>query len=231
VFCQSNSNDTLSRVEYKYDKGNLISETTLLHGDIQTTTHFEYNNGTQLIFETSESDFRKTEKTFIYNELNQLVNIKYKYIDFDNNGNVIGESESEAPREYENDLLVKEWENWGGFNTYTYRNGEVQTQIDHTKNGEKHHVTTFKYGRNLTFKYARNLLIEEKKETRDGGLIYLKSYKYDSQNRLIKVIDAKNTIEENLYIDNKLMEKRINYFGIDPGFSHCLSNFKYSYEY
>lgn len=107
----------------------------------------------------------------------------------------------------------------------------MQTQIDHTKNGEKHHVTTFKYGRNLTFKYARNLLIEEKKETRDGGLIYLKSFEYDFQNRLIKVIDAKYIAEEYLYIDNKLMEKRINYFGIDPGFSACLGNFIFSYEY
>ncbi|MDX5584433.1 MAG: hypothetical protein QNK20_05800 [Aureibaculum sp.] len=223
VFCQGTSNDTLRRVEYEYDNDKLITETTFFNGDIQNMTTFEYSSSYQLIFETYETDLRKTEKTFIYNELNQLINIKYKFIDFDNSGNVIDENESEAPREYENNLLVKEWEYWGGFNTYEYKNSKIQTKIDYTKNGEKHHITTYKY--------SGSLLIEEKKETKVGGLIYLKAYKYDSQNRLIKIFDRENIIEENDYIDNKLIEKRTYYFGIDPGFDICYGNYIFKYEY
>lgn len=223
VFCQNSSDNTLRRVEYEYDNNNLVTETTFYHGIIVNKTTYEYNSDNQLIFEIYETDLRKTEKIFIYNELNQLVNIKYKFTDYDINGEVIDEREKEAPREYENNLLVKEWEYWGGFNTYEYKNGKVQTKIDYTGTGEKHHITTYKY--------SGNLLIEEKKETKVGGLIYLKTYKYDSQNRLIKIQDGDNIIEENDYIDNKLIEKRTYYFGIDPGFYVCYGNYIYRYEY
>ena len=223
VFCQVNSNESLRRVEYEYDMEKLISETTLVDGDILYTTNFTYNNEAQLVYEIFESDYRKSEKTFIYNEMNQLVNIKFKFTDFDGNGNMVSEGVSEAPREFEHNLLVKEWESWGGFSTYEYTNGQLKTKIDYTKNAEKHHVTTYKF--------AKNLLIEEKKETVNGGLIYFKTYKYDAQKRLIKIFDRENIIEENLYIDDKLIERKINYFGIDPGYYPCLGNFKYTFDY
>ncbi len=223
VFCQNSSNDTIRRVEYEYDNDNLITETTFYNGDIQNKVTFEYNSDNHLIFEIYETDLRKTEKTFIYNELSQLVNIKYKFIDYDNNAQVINERESEAPREYENNQLVKEWEYWGGFNMYEYKNGKVETKIDYKKTGEKHHITTYKY--------SGNLLIEEKKETKIGGLIYLKTYKYDSQNRLIKIQDGENIIEENDFLDKRLIEKRTYYFGTDPGSDVCYGNYIYRYEY
>lgn len=223
VFCQNSSNDTLRRVEYEYNNDNLIMETTFYNEDIRNKTIFEYNSNNQLILETNESDLRKMEKVFIYNELDQLVNIKYKFTDYDNNGQIINVSESDAPKEYESNQLVKEWEYWGGFNTYEYKNGKVETKIDYTKVGEKHHITTYKY--------SGNLLIEEKKETKVGGLIYLKTYRYDSRNRLTKIQDGENIIEENDYINNKLIEKRTYYFGIDPGFDVCYGNYIYKYEY
>ncbi len=74
-------------------------------------------------------------------------------------------------------------------------------------------------------------MIEEKKETKVGGLIYLKTYEYDSQGRLVKIQDEENTIEENDYVDNELIEKRTYYFGIDPGFDVCYGNYIYRYEY
>jgi hypothetical protein len=74
-------------------------------------------------------------------------------------------------------------------------------------------------------------LIEEKEETNVGALIYLKTYTYDSQNRVIQIRDGKNVIEENDYIDNKLIEKRTYYYGIDPGFDVCYGNYIYRYKY
>jgi YD repeat-containing protein len=223
VFCQKSSNDTLRRVEYEYDNDNLITETKYYNGDIQSKTTFEYNSDNHLILETYKTDLQKTKKAFIYNELNQLINVTYKFTEYDSNGQIIYESESEAPLEYENNQLVKEWEYWGGFNRYEYKNGKVVTKIEYTKTGEKHHITTYKY--------YDDLLIEEKKETNVGGLIYLKSYKYDSQNRLTTIHDRENIIEENDYIEKRLIEKRTYYFGMDPGFDVCFGNYIYRYEY
>lgn len=223
VFCQRTPNDTLRKVVYEYNNNNLITETLFYNGEIQDKTTFEYNAVNQLTFETYETYLRKIKKTYIYNDLNHLINIKYTFIDFDTNGQITNESESEAPREYENNKLVKEWEYWGGFNTYEYSGDKVVKKIDYTKNGEKHHITTYKY--------SSDLLIEEKKETKVGGLMYLKTYKYDSQNRLVQIQDGENIIEENDYIDKRMIEKRTYDFGIDPGFDVCYGNYIYRYDY
>ena len=223
VCCQSFPNDVLWSVKYEYDNNNLITETILSNGNVQSKTTFEYNANNQLILEIYKAGLLKMEKTFIYNELDQLINIKYVFTNYNNNGEVVSKTESEAPREYENNLLVKEWEHWGGFITYQYKNGKIHIKIDHTKAGKQHHITTFKY--------SGDLLIEESKETSLGSMMYVKQYKYDSQNRLIKIQDRENIIEENDYIDNKLIEKRTYYFGIDPGFDVCYGKYIYRYKY
>lgn len=223
VCCQSSITDTLRLVEYAYNNDNLIKETSIQNGEIQSKTTYEYNSNNQIILEIYLTDWKKTEKTYVYNESNQLINILYKFTDYDIGGQITNESESEAPREYENNELVKEWKYWGGFNTYEYSNGKVVTKIDYTNTGEKHHFTYYKY--------SGDLLIEEKKETKEGGLMYLKTYIYDSQNRLIKIQDGDNVIEENDYNDKKLIEKRTYYFGIDPGFDVCYGNYIYKYKY
>ena len=106
VFCQNSSNVTLRRVEYEYDNDNLITETTFYNGGIQNKTIFEYNSDNQLMLEIYQADLQKTEKTYVYNDLNQLINIKFKFTDYDNNREVVNERESETPREYENNRLV-----------------------------------------------------------------------------------------------------------------------------
>lgn len=223
VFCQSFTDDTLRRIEYGYDNDNLITETSIYGGVIQSKKTFTYNSNNQLVLEIYETDRRKTEKTFVYNESNQLNNIIYKRNDYDSNGQVINENQDEAPREYENNLLVKEWEYWGGFNTYEYNNGKVVKKIDNTKNAEKHHITTYKY--------SGDLLIQEKKETITGNVLYIKFYSYNGQNRLTTIKDGENAIEENEYIDNRLVKKKTYYFGIDPCYDVCCGNYIYRYEY
>lgn len=223
VSCQASIDDTLRLVEYEYENDNLIKETLFLNGEKHSKTTFDYNSDNQIISEIYISDLRKTEKTFLYNEHNLLINILYKSTYYDIDGQITNQSESEAPREYENNQLVKEWEYWGGFNTYEYKNGKVVTKIDYTKNGEQHHFTYYKY--------SGDLLIEEKKENKSGGLLYLKTYSYDSQNRLIQVKDGDNIIEENDYVGNKLVEKRTYYFGIDPGYDICYGNYVFKYKY
>lgn len=223
VFCQASPEDKLSSVEYDYDIGNLMTETWIRNGAVQNETTFAYRPDNRILLEVYSTDSRKTEKTYIYDNDLRLTNILYRIIDFDGNGKIINESQSEAPREYQNDQLVKEWESWGGFKIFEYGNGKVTTKIDHTKNGQEHHITTYKY--------SGGLLIQEIMETKTGGLLYLKTFIYDSQNRLIKVLDGKNVIEENDYVDNRLTEKRTYYFGIDPGYDFCYGNYIYRYHY
>ncbi|MGJ3233590.1 hypothetical protein [Marivirga sp.] len=158
VSCQASIDDTLRLVEYEYENDNLIKETLFLNGEKHSKTTFDYNSDNQMVSEIYISDLRKTEKTFLYNEDNLLINILYKSTYYDIDGQITNQSESEAPREYENNQLVKEWEYWGGFNTYEYKNGKVVTKIDYTKNGEQHHFTYYKY--------SGDLLIEEKKENK-----------------------------------------------------------------
>ncbi len=223
VFCQKKPNDLLRSVAYQYEHNNLITETIFYNGDIQDKTAFEYNYDNQLIFETTHSYLRKSEKSYIYNELNQLINIKYKFTDYDISGQSTGVTEMEAPREYQSNQLVKQWEAWGGFITYEYSEGKLITKVEYTKNEEKHHTTTYTY--------SGDYLIEEKKETSAGALIYLRSFTYDSEYRLLQIREGENIIEENDYSDRKLIEKRTFYFGVDPGYDVCYGNYIKKYVY
>ncbi len=223
VFCQTMTNDTLKFVEYGYDGDKLITETSFQHGEVESKITYEYNAENLLVSEVFTDDWSKTEKTYVYNDKEQLVNILYKFISYDSTRQISRVSESEAPREYQNNRLVKQWEHWGGYSTYEYKDDKVVKKIYYTQLGEKHHITTYKY--------SGDLLTEEKKETKAGSLLFLKTYKYDSLHRLVQIQDGENIIEENHYIDNRLIEKRTYYFGIDPGFDFCSGNYIYKYTF
>lgn len=223
IFCQQSPNNPIRRVEYQYDNTNIIAETLFYNDEIQDKATYTYNSDNLLILEVHDVNTLVVEKTHIYNALKQLVNIKFKTITYGTNGQINDVNEKEAPRKYKNNLLVKEWEYWGGFNTYEYSDGKRITRIEHNISGEQHHITSYKY--------SGNLLIEEKKVTKAGSLIYLKTYTYDAQGRVIKIKDGENTVEENDYKDNQLIEKRTYYFGIDPGYNACNGNFIHRYEY
>ena len=61
--------------------------------------------------------------------------------------------------------------------------------------------------------------------------MYIRTFQYDSGNRLITIIEDEHIIEENFYNENKLIEKRTYYFGNDPGSDVCFGNYVYKYEY
>lgn len=223
VYCLGSPEILLRRVVYAYDNGNLLAETIFNNEDMYSQTTYAYDSQGQLLTETYLTSGLRLEKTFVYNELGQLVNIHHKRTDYGPDGQVVGESESEAPREYEYNQLVREWESWGGLNTYEYEKGKLVTKTDYNGLGEKHHITTYEY--------SGNLLVKEKKVTREGALLYLKTYHYDAQRRLVSIREGENMIEENHYKGDQLVEKRVYYFGIDPGYSACNGNFIYRYEY
>ena len=114
---------------------------------------------------------------------------------------------------------------WGGWNIYEYdASGRMTTHTDYTATGERHHITHFKY--------AGDLKIKEWKETAyTGTRMYLRKFKYDNNQRLIQVLEDDKIVEENAYTGDRLTEKRVCYWGINPGFSPCNGNYLYKYEY
>ena len=222
LHCQSSMDEVYSKIENEYENDNLIKQTTFYFESLYSENTFEYNSDDQITFEVFLTDSRSTEKTYVYNAENLLINVLYKLNDIEN-GQIISFTEDEAPREYENGLMVKEWHTWGGFNTYEYDGDKLSKKTDHRTSGAPHHITTYHY--------ENGLLSEEIKVTVTGNTLYSKTYHYDDQNRLIEIQDQGNVIELNTYADNQLTEKRENYFGIDPGFYPCDGNYFYTYEY
>lgn len=223
VFCAHLPNDALRVVTYEYERNNLISETSTAKGQMQSKRTFEYDSENKLIKEVYTEIGLKIEEIYVYNAKNQLINVLYTFTNYDEAGKITTVEKKEAPREYKNDQLVKEWEHWGGFNTYEYSNGKVVTKIRYTKQGQKSSITKYTY--------HRGLLREERTETVIGNLLYLRVYEYNIQNRLIRIREGENIIEENDYIGNRLIEKRTYYFGMDPGFFICGGNFVQKYKY
>ncbi len=224
AFCQTSLEDTLKLVQYEYNNDNLIKETTIVDEVVENETTFSYNPEGLLVSETFASPLRKTERTYIYNDNNQVINMLWKLTDYNLDGEIINTSESEAPREYENNQLIKEWNYWGGFSTYDYTDGKMTVKTNYTKNGQKHHI--------ISFKYVNDLLTEEKKETTNGSIIYSKNYTYNSQNQLDKITDRGFIIAEHSYIEAKLFERRAftNSTGgaeIEP----CNGNYLFRYHY
>ncbi|MCB0854815.1 MAG: hypothetical protein KDD63_21485, partial [Bacteroidetes bacterium] len=130
VFCQASPNDTLMRFEYEYNNDLLISETKFTLRELQNKVTFQYNSNNQITSELSEWDHLTVEKTYHYNSSGQLEKITYKTRNFDENGQLTSEEESEATFEYQNGLVIKEWENWGGFITYEYKDEKLVKKID-----------------------------------------------------------------------------------------------------
>lgn len=223
VYCQNSPEHLIRRIEHSYENDR-VTETAFINGDdIYSKKTFEYTSDGRLLMETEEADLRKSVKIYEYNPSNQLINIKHRFIEYDTDGHTTGESERDAPLAYKDDLLVKEWNYWGGFTAYEYENGQLVTMIEHKSNAAKHHITRYKY--------SGGLKIEERKETADAKLMYIHHFHYDIKNRLIRITERQNILEENTYDGNKLLEKRTYYFGIDPGYYPCYGNYIYTYEY
>lgn len=222
VYCQGTPDQLLRRIEYEYNGSNLVTETTLVNGEEDIKQTYAYDSKNLLVKLIIETSLTKVVKTYEYNGLNQLTNVIHTTFHYDVSGAIVNENTVETPMEYENGQLVKEWKTWGGYTTYAYKNNKVTTMTEYTVYGTQHHITKYKY--------SGDLKIEERTETATGTLLHLKTFQYDGENRLVTILDGEDIIEENIYEENKLKEKRTFYFGIDPGFDICYGNYIYRYE-
>lgn len=222
--CQSTPQDTFYRIEYQYALEKLVAETMRSDEHIYSTTTYEYDADGKLMREMRSTNHvhpKTIETIYEYNQLNQLVTKTFKTTNYDTSGIIINESGYSIALEYENNLLVKEFDYWGGFDTYEYKEGKVVTKIDYTASGQKYWITRYKY--------RGEFKIEEKRETATGNLLYLRTFNYDYWNKLTSIIEDGNVIEENFYEGNKLIEKWK--FDNDLADYPCRGNYIYKYEF
>ena len=227
VFCQASPNVCHQEIKYEYINSLLISETVFIHsGELYSQKTLEYHSNGQLKKEIYDMITWEQEKDFIYNEANQLEKIIYTNIYYNSDRQeTYPRIQLEETFEYENTLLVKHVETWGGWDTYEYdTKGRMTTQTIYTSTGGKYHI--------INFKYSGNLKIEEWAEVVETGkIMYRHKFEYNKNSRLTKVLEDGKVIEENSYRGNQLIEKQTYYFGIDPCFSPCCGNYIYKYEY
>ena len=221
--CQSVPEEPFIRNEYGYDKSrNLISETIYSFNRIDKKI-YKYDSSNKITGELIIRVNHIVDSEYIYNEDNQLVKIVSENIECDSTGLIISKTESEKIFEYENGLLVRSTDDWGYF-MYEYNTKrQLIKMINYTQYGVEYHITHYNY--------SDDLKTEEWKETTLGNLLYFHRFYYDSESRLVKVTEDDNIIEESLYENSKLVEKKEYYYGRDPGHSPCGGNFIYRYKY
>ena len=230
VFCQHNPNVLVQEMTYTYDDlHNLIKETLFIEDTVhlstyKSATYYDYNEEQVLIREFMDGPYLDREKIYHYNTDKQIDKIVYTFSYYNVAGELTNEEVSEELYEYENGFLSKLTEYWGGSSIYEYDEQEqLFKKSDFTQNNELSHITFYEY--------SEGLLSSEKIESFDGTVQHEKSYLYDEEDNLLKIIEDGNVVEENIYEEHQLMEKRLYYFGIDPGFDMCLGNYIYKYEY
>lgn len=222
IYCQKSPGKIFQRFEYEYENNKLKLVVNLKDDVIYSETTYEYDSDV-LKKETFDSDFTFSEKFYVYNDKDQLVNVIYNVKSYNAEGDLESDEKFEAPLEYENDLLVKKWELWGAYYIYEYEDGKIVTEYFYSQSGNLWHV--------IHKKYKNDLILEEKIVNARGDILSVRKFSYDKEQRLINITSEGNTVEEYIYMENRLMEKKTFYYGIDPGFDPCYGNYLYKYEY
>ena len=206
IFCRS-SNSLLYKTDYTYADGRLTSEKTI-----------------------QETPFRFTvEKYYEYNTQKQLTNVKAVTINYQQDGSVSSQGEYNTEREYQNNLLYKEYVPGSrSYYNYTYNNSTL-TSKTHYGPDEKKTGTT-------TYSYENGLLSREFNSYENSDHTTLFTYEYDAQKRLSKVRVKENNgevklMEEYFYEEDKLVRKETYSWGSDPCFALCCGAYTYKYHY
>ena len=221
-FCQSKPATEIGKEIREYYQGRIIKKIENVYSPYSKTTSCTYNSEQLLIRELSISSNQNITKDFIYNDDNQLVEKRTSIIQQPGSAHPDTTTYTDFLT-YSGIYLIKETQHWGGYISYKYEGCLLSEMISHNSYGEPHHHTKY------TYKGGR--LNTETKITKTANPIYHKEFIYDSEGKLTEIIQDGKTVEFNIYDGLKLIEKRVNDYGIDPCFSACCGNFIYLYNY
>jgi hypothetical protein len=221
-FCMASPTDTNVSERYYYKNDRMVKKEVFARNTYSVTDYF-YNANNKIELERTQSSRRTASNQYFYSSAGFLERKQYTQTFFDTAGIPTDSSTYSTLYQYKSSLLIQENYHWGGKTTYEYSKGRVSKRVDHNSFGREHHITHYTYqGLNI---------VKLKKETVGGILMNDMKFFYDEKSRLTSVTDFDKIVESNLYDGLKLIEKRVFYHGIDPGFSPCNGNYIYMYEY
>ncbi len=140
----------------------------------------------------------------------------------------------------ENNLLTEEYSNHKLMQSYVYNDlKKIEKKILNTPNN----ITYYKYNslnqlealfRNglliASYEYSNNRLVKEIHHSDLYNIV--NTYLYNESGLLLEKREDDKVIEKKVYdCQGRLIQQWSNYYGIDPGFYHCSSQYMYLFEY
>lgn len=217
TFCQNKPETPISKVILTYDKENHLIKYSSFKNNIETNRIVFLYNDLGLLTSKEFYSFDQTQtldriRLFKYDEKNQLIyegyddergnNTKNNYL-YNKNGQLI---ESTVDCNYTHLSYSYEYDSQKRISK-KYKNNELE----------------------ISYEYSNNLLIKKIHYNRNNDVEIM--YEYDDNGLLINKKENGKTIEKNIYYTYRLIERWTYYFGIDPCYSPCCSQYLIKYEY
>jgi|SRR5690554_533675 len=217
-YCQDDSTEVISEQRFLYDDENRLIESNSFVGrpiEIRSRTLFQYDSSGLLTSETYYSLYPVEKppsiKVFKYDANNR--------VDFEGYEDKTGIG-NKTYHYNQDGLLVRSILDYGRKPIeYTY---EYDDQARLIKKFENNNLKTF-------YEYSENKRYKEIKYARNGDTEIL--YEYDQNGLLITKTENGKVVERNIYADNYLVKRWTYYFGIDPCFLVCCSQYITTYTY
>jgi len=206
-YCQKDPTIPISTTSLFYDSENRVSIVSDENGG---KIKFKYNEYGLLISKVFINETEDVERTMTY-EYDQDLKLIYEGYEDERPNNTIKEYYYNGSGQ-----LIKM--------TLSCRNNVVEYTYEYNSKGQL--MNEYKDNRLLVqYVYHGDLLV--KKTSNNIETIY----EYNINDQLLRVIENDKIIEENVFKNGKTIERWVNYYGIDPCFRACCSQYLLKYTY
>jgi YD repeat-containing protein len=196
-----------------YDRNKRLTKISNISNNNETSTLYFYDTSGLLISKEIIPDLNSNmplKTTYEYNNDRQLIlereDSLYKTsYSYNTNGKLISKL-TDYPQRPE---------------LFTYKYDALNRLIEISRNNEKE----------ISYVYSNSLVIAEIHYNQNKAL-YKFEYKYDYQGLRLEEMENDKIIKKNVYDSyNRLKESCTFYYGIDPCYRSCCSEYVYRYEY
>ena len=234
IYCQDTSNKIPYSVQYLYYDNNnqlLLSKSISIRNSDTNIVEYKFNKNRLLASKfsytipiTERNKHRQRKRIFKYDKNNNLIfdgyeegkgenkgyseNKSYSYSKL--NGKPISSNYTYGPNHFEN---TYEYDSLGRL-IKLYKNKELEA----------------------TYEYSNDLLLKETRFIKGANYASATGtrvliYEYDDSGLLILKKQFGKIVEKNIYEKGRLLERLTYYYGPDPNFSTCSSQYDYKFEY
>jgi hypothetical protein len=213
AYCQKDTQKLRSITRFTYDPENRLIQREEESGNgkhIRTIQYF-YNKDGLIDSSKFVTNFAIKKMVYNYDEKSRLISTECNR-----------EKEKKAVTKfYYDDLnqLIKRKYTWNE------RSNEYEFDYDSTGRVKNYYVDN---KLKMNYYYSDNLLIEK---TKFNYRSLVTRYEYNDKGQIQYLLENGKIIEENLYIEEKMVGKWSNYYGIDPCHDMCCSQLYFKYLY